>query len=163
MYVILSLRLSVRQSFIYRHGTHRIPLPENESCPALPRFSIFFPSPRFLAVSPQKEPLRRREEGEDDLISLIPRPRALSFHLFPFPCPKMRALSSQLRIANAALSILSPSFTFENNIFDIKHKRSEDYYSLLVSRKAHHPNITFKLQREFDFTIGQINQQGPLA
>ena len=56
------------------------------------------------------------------------------------------------------LLILSPSFTLENNTFDIRQKRSKDYYSLLVSRKAQHPNITIKLQRDFDFTIDQINQ-----
>ena len=49
-------------------------------------------------------------------------------------------------------------FTFENNTFDIRQKRSKDYYSLLVSRKAQHPNITVKLKRDFDFTIDQINQ-----
>ena len=49
-------------------------------------------------------------------------------------------------------------FTFENNTFDIRQKRSKDYYSLLVSRKVQHPNITVKLQRDFDFTIDQINQ-----
>ena len=49
-------------------------------------------------------------------------------------------------------------FTFENNTFDIRQKRSKDYYSLLVSRKVQHPNITVKLQRDFDFTVDQINQ-----
>ena len=67
-------------------------------------------------------------------------------------------IPSQLRIANVSSSTPSPSFTLGNNIFDIKQRRSKDYYSLLVSRKAQHPNITLKLQRDFDFTIDQINQ-----
>ena len=49
------------------------------------------------------------------------------------------SISSQLRYANVPLSTLSPSFTFENNTFDIRRKRSKDYYSLLVSRKANIP------------------------
>ena len=68
------------------------------------------------------------------------------------------SIPSQLRFANVPLSTLSPSFTFENNTFDIREKRSKYYYSLHVSRKAQHPNITIKLQRDFDFTIDQINQ-----
>ena len=68
------------------------------------------------------------------------------------------SIPSQLRYADVPLSTLSPSFTFKNNTFDIRQKRSKDYYSLLVSRKAQHPNITIKLQRDFDFTIDQINQ-----
>ena len=68
------------------------------------------------------------------------------------------SLPSPLRLAKVPFSTLSPSFRIENNTFDIKQKRSKDYYSLLVSRKAQHPNITFKLQRDFGFTIDQINQ-----
>ena len=48
------------------------------------------------------------------------------------------SIPSQLRFANVPLLILSPSFTLENNTFDIRQKRSKDYYSLLVSRKAQH-------------------------
>ena len=55
------------------------------------------------------------------------------------------SIPSQLRSVNVPLSTLSPSFTFKNNTFDIRQKRSKDYYSLLVSRKAQHPNITVKL------------------
>ena len=69
-----------------------------------------------------------------------------------------QSIRSQLRLAKVPFSTLSPSFRIENNTFDIKQKRSKDYYSLLVSRKAQHPNITFKLQRDFGFTIDQINQ-----
>ena len=68
------------------------------------------------------------------------------------------SIPSQLRFTNVPLSTLSPSFTFENNTFNIRQKRSEDYFSLLVSRKAQHPNITINLQRDFDFTIDQVNQ-----
>ena len=70
------------------------------------------------------------------------------------------SIPSLLRFANVPLSTLSSSFTFKNNTFDIRQKRSKDYYSLLVSRKAKHPNITVKLQRDFDFTIDQTRGGG---
>ena len=34
-----------------------------------------------------------------------------------------------------------------NNVFDVKKKKSKDYYSLLVTEKAQPPNIIHKWKR----------------
>ena len=43
---------------------------------------------------------------------------------------------------------ISPSLIIGNKIFDIKDKKSKDYYLLLVSRKAQPPNIIRKLKSD---------------
>ena len=63
-----------------------------------------------------------------------------------------------LKTDNVTVSTDPPSFSIENNIFDVTVKRSKDYYSLLVSEKAKPPNIIPKLQNDFNFTTDQIKQ-----
>ena len=46
---------------------------------------------------------------------------------------------------------ISPSLIIGNKIFDIKDKKSKDYYLLLVSKKAQPPNIIRKLKSEYNF------------
>ena len=45
-----------------------------------------------------------------------------------------------------------------HKIFDIKDKKSKDYYSLLVSKKAQLPNIIHKLKSDFNFTTQQLKE-----
>ena len=52
----------------------------------------------------------------------------------------------------------SPSLLIGNKIFDIKDKKSKDYYSLLVSKKAQLPNIIHKLKSDFNFTTQQLKE-----
>ena len=44
----------------------------------------------------------------------------------------------------------------ENNVFDVMEKKSKDYYSFLVGKKAQPPNIVHKLQRNFNFSFDQL-------
>ena len=53
---------------------------------------------------------------------------------------------------------ISPSLIIGNKIFDIKHKKSKDYYSLLVSKKAQPPSIIRKLKSDFNFTTQQFKE-----
>ena len=50
------------------------------------------------------------------------------------------------------------SLKIEDNIFDVTKKKSKDYYTLLVSRKALFPTIVNKLQNEFHFTLEEVKQ-----
>ena len=53
---------------------------------------------------------------------------------------------------------IPPSLIIGNKFFDIKDKKSKDYYSLLVSKKAQPPNIIRKLKSDFNFTTQQFIQ-----
>ena len=55
-------------------------------------------------------------------------------------------------------SSVPPSFSFGDNIFDVKKKKSKDYYSFLVRKIAQYPNIINKLQNDFNFSIDQLRQ-----
>ena len=44
----------------------------------------------------------------------------------------------------------------EDNVFDVLKKKSKDYYSLLVGKKAQPPNIGHKLQNNFNFSVDQL-------
>ena len=68
------------------------------------------------------------------------------------------SIPSYLKVDNLTTSAVSPSFLIGNNIFDVKKKKSKDYYSLLVSKKAQPPKIIHKLQSDFDFKIDQFRQ-----
>ena len=53
---------------------------------------------------------------------------------------------------------ISPSLIIGNKIFDIKDKKSKDYYLLLVSKKAQPPNIIHKFKSDFNFTTQQFKE-----
>jgi len=55
-------------------------------------------------------------------------------------------------------SLAPPSFFIDDNIFDVRKKKSKDYYSLLVRKIAQLPNIINKLQNDFNFSIDQLRQ-----
>ena len=47
---------------------------------------------------------------------------------------------------------LNPSFKIDCGLFDVTKKKSKDYYSLFVRKKACFPNNTRKLKCEFNLT-----------
>ena len=55
-------------------------------------------------------------------------------------------------------SIAFPLFSIDHNIFDVREKKSKDYYSLLVRKKAQFPNIIHKLQSDFNFSTDHLRQ-----
>jgi len=68
------------------------------------------------------------------------------------------SIPSHLKEISLDTPIISPSLITENKIFDIKDKKSKDYYSLLVSKKARPPNIIHKLKSDFNFTTQQFRE-----
>ena len=68
------------------------------------------------------------------------------------------SVPSHLKEISLDRSPISPSLIIGNKIFDIKDKKSKDYYSLLVSKKAQPPNIIRKLKSDFNFTTQQFTQ-----
>ena len=47
---------------------------------------------------------------------------------------------------------LTPSSLLINNIFDVKEKKSKDYYSLFVIKKAQPPNIVHRWKIDFNIS-----------
>jgi len=68
------------------------------------------------------------------------------------------SIPSHLKEISLDTPIISPSLIIENKIFDIKDKKSKDYYSLLVSKKAQPPNIIHKSKSDFNFTTQQFRE-----
>ena len=68
------------------------------------------------------------------------------------------SVPSHLKEISPDLPTISPSLLIGNKIFDIKDKKSKDYYSLLVSKKAQLPNIIHKLKSDFNFTTQQLKE-----
>ena len=66
------------------------------------------------------------------------------------------SVPSHLKEINPDLPNISPSLLIGKKIFDIKDKKSKDYYSLLVQKKARFPNIIHKLKSDFNFTTQQL-------
>ena len=54
---------------------------------------------------------------------------------------------------------LTPSsLQINNNIFDVKKKKSKDYYSLLVMKKSQPPNIVHKWERDFNTSYDLLRE-----
>ena len=68
------------------------------------------------------------------------------------------SVPSHLKEISPDLLTISPSLLIGNKIFDIKDKKSKDYYSLLVSKKLNFPNIIHKLKSDFNFTTQQLKE-----
>ena len=65
-------------------------------------------------------------------------------------------MTSHLKEISQSRLTISPLPEIGNKIFDIKDKKSQDYYSLLVSKKVQPPNIIRKLKSDFNFTTQQF-------
>ena len=54
--------------------------------------------------------------------------------------------------------ISSPSCVINNNVFDVKKKKSKHYYSLFINEKAQLRSAFNKLQGEFHFSIDSLQR-----
>ena len=54
--------------------------------------------------------------------------------------------------------VTSPFLTIDNQAFHVMEKKSKQYYSLLIGKKAQLPNAASKLQREFNYSLDQLKQ-----
>ena len=54
--------------------------------------------------------------------------------------------------------LTSPSFLIHNNFFDVRKKKSKDYYSLLVTEKAQSPNINHKWKSDFNLSDDHLRE-----
>ena len=61
-------------------------------------------------------------------------------------------------IITATPSITSPTLTIDNQVFDVMEKKSKQYYSLLIGKKAQLPSAASKVQKEFNFLLDQLKQ-----
>ena len=61
-------------------------------------------------------------------------------------------------IITATPSVTSPFLTIDHQAFDVMEKKSKQYYSLLIGKKAQLPSAASKLQREFNFSLDQLRQ-----
>ena len=51
-----------------------------------------------------------------------------------------------------------PSLVINDNAFNVLKKKSKDYYSLLLSKKAQFPNRGPTLKHEFDLTDDELQK-----
>ena len=63
-----------------------------------------------------------------------------------------------LRNLGTVRSDVSPSFKIDNGLFDVTKKKSKDYYSLLVLKKARLPNYAQKLKCEFNLSDEELKK-----
>ena len=63
-----------------------------------------------------------------------------------------------LKNSNLCPPVISPLFSIGDSVFEVKKKKSKDYYSLLVRKKAQFPNIANKLQSDFSLSTDQVGQ-----
>jgi len=68
----------------------------------------------------------------------------------PVPSAGKQVINTECGYTSAPLT--SPSFLIHNNVFDVKKKKSNDYYSLLVTEKAQPPNIIHKWKSDFNLS-----------
>ena len=48
--------------------------------------------------------------------------------------------------------------TIDNQVFDVMEKKSKQYYSLLIGKKAQLKSAAGKLQKDFNFSLDQLKQ-----
>ena len=61
-------------------------------------------------------------------------------------------------IITATPSTKSPTLTIDNQVFDVMEKKSKQYYSHLIGKKAQLLSAASKVQREFNFSRDQLKQ-----
>ena len=59
---------------------------------------------------------------------------------------------------NRTFLIMPPSLIIENNVFDILIKKSKDYYTRLISKKARFSNNSLVLKRDFSLNEDQLSK-----
>ena len=72
------------------------------------------------------------------------------------------AIPSHLKLKSKANNHTSlttpPSLIIQNNDFDVMTKKSKDYYTLLISKKAQFSNSSLFLKREFNLNEDQLEK-----
>ena len=63
-----------------------------------------------------------------------------------------------LKITIPCPSTAFPLFSIHDDISDVRKKKSKDYYSLLVGKKAQPPNIVRKLLSDFNFSFDHLRE-----
>ena len=53
---------------------------------------------------------------------------------------------------------MPPSLIIENNVFDILKKKSKDYYTKLISKKAEFSSNSFVLKRDYNLNEDQLRK-----
>ena len=66
------------------------------------------------------------------------------------------SIPSNLKTADHRLDRCLPYFKCNSDIFDISKKKSKDFYSLIVSRKAQPPSNAKKLRQNFNLTEEEL-------
>ena len=61
-------------------------------------------------------------------------------------------------IISAAPSSKSPLLTIDNQVFDVMEKKSKQYYSFLIGKKAQLASVAGKLQQDCNFSLDQLKQ-----
>ena len=68
------------------------------------------------------------------------------------------AIPSHLKMSNYTFMTSQPSLVINDNAFNVLKKKSKDYYSLLLSKKAQLPNRGLTLKHEFDLTDDELQK-----
>ena len=68
------------------------------------------------------------------------------------------AIPSHLKMGNYTFMSSPPPLVINDKDFNVLKKKSKDYYSLLLCKKAQFPNRSLTLKREFDLTGDQIQK-----
>ena len=79
----------------------------------------------------------------------------VNFLTWPGLC---HAIPSHLKMSNYAFLTSTPSLVINDNAFNVLKKKSKDYYSLLLSKKAQFPIRGLTLKREFDLTNDELQK-----
>ena len=67
-------------------------------------------------------------------------------------------LNSKSKTNNRTFLTMPPSLNIENNVFDILMKKSKDYYTKLISKKAKFSNNSLILKRDFSLNEDQLRK-----
>ena len=67
-------------------------------------------------------------------------------------------LISKSKANNRTFLTMPPSLTIENNVFDILMKKSKDYYTLILSKKAQLSNSSLALKCDFNLTEDELRK-----
>jgi len=67
-------------------------------------------------------------------------------------------LISKSKANNRNFLTMPPSLTIENNVFDILMKKSKDYYTLILSKKAQLSNSSLALKRDLNVTEDELRK-----
>ena len=67
-------------------------------------------------------------------------------------------LISKSKTNNRTFLTMPPSLIIEDNVFDILMKKSKDYYTKLISKKAKFSNNSLVLKRDFNLNEDQLRK-----